>query len=225
MEIGVKQAAALLKVSDKTIYRWVSGAQIPFYRVGAQYRFSRNELLAWAAADHPVPGSGAVAASPSDEQVPLLLERSLRDGGIFYRVGGREVRDVLEQMLHLIKLPAGADADRILERLYARERITTTGVGEGIAFPHCRELALPGLSTPMIALGFLEHPVDFSAIDKKPVDIVFILLSPSASSSIRIMSRLAYAVRQPAVAELLREGGTREQIFNALGEVDRKLDG
>ncbi len=222
MEIGVKQAAELLNVSDKTIYRWVSGAQIPFYRVGAQYRFSKHELLLWAAADGT---TQAGLAGEGGEPLVLSLEESLRTGGIFYRVGGSDVREVLAQMLGLMRLPPGADAERILNRLYERERITTTGVGDGIAFPHCRELALPGLLLPMVALGFLEQSVNFESIDKKPVEIVFVLLSPSTRASIRMMSRLAYAVRQPSVDRLLRNSGSREQLLETLAAVDRELDG
>ncbi len=222
MEIGVKQAAELLNVSDKTIYRWVSGAQIPFYRVGAQYRFSKRELLSWAAADGT---TQAGLAAEGGAPLTLSLAESLRTGGIFYRVGGSEVREVLVQMLGLMRLPSGADTERILSRLYEREKITTTGVGDGIAFPHCRELAIPGLLLPMIALGFLEQPVDFNSIDKKPVEIVFILLSPSTRASIRMMSRLAYAVRQPAMDQLLRNNGSREQLFEAFAAIDRELDG
>ncbi len=220
MEIGVKQAAELLNVSDKTIYRWVSAAQVPFYRVGAQYRFSRNELLAWAAGEHSV----AAAEMAADEPMVLSLANSLRAGGIFYRVGGADVRGVLEAMLGLMKLPSAADIPRILERLWTREQITTTGLGDGIAFPHCRELAIPDLSEPILALGFLEASVDFKAIDKKPVDTVFMLLSPSARSSIRLMSRLAYAVRQPRFSQLLHEIGSRDRIFEEAEAIDHILE-
>jgi len=221
MEIGVKQAAELLNVSDKTIYRWVSGAQIPFYRVGAQYRFSRNELLSWVTTDQSAE-VGAVQVS-NDHQV-LSLEESLRAGGIFYRVGGADVRQVFEQMLDLMRLPASADSAQIQKRLYERELITTTGVGNGIAFPHCRELALPGLLSPMIALGFLEQAVDFLAVDRKPVNVLFVLLSPSSSSSIRIMSRLAHAVQRPSFVQLLREEASREALFKAVRGLDHELN-
>ncbi len=219
MEIGVKQAAELLNVSDKTIYRWVSAGQVPFYRVGAQYRFSRQELLAWAAAGR------SVAAAEDGEPIALSLEKGLRAGGIFYRVGGGTVREVLAQMLELVRLPAGIDPARVLERLYEREQLTTTGVGDGIAFPHCRDLALPGLAAPIVALGFLEQPVDFASIDRKPVEIVFVLLSPTARASIRMMSRLAYAIRQAAVQRLLHDRGSREALLAAFAAVDRELDG
>lgn len=221
MEIGVKQAADLLNVSDKTIYRWLADERIPFYRVGAQYRFSREELLRWTSGNR----SGAFPAQAVDTAEALVsLEESLRTGGIFYRVGGRTVRAVLEEMLSLMRLPAEADENHILELVYERERMASTGIGEGIALPHCRDLMVAGLVHPMVALGFLEQPVDFKAIDKKPVTTVFLFLSPSSPSSIRIMSRLAYASRHIEFAEAIKEVAGRETILAAAVSVDRELD-
>ncbi|WP_372808092.1 PTS sugar transporter subunit IIA [Pontiella sp.] len=220
MEIGVKQVAELLNVSDKTIYRWIAAAQIPFYRVGSQYRFSRSEVQRWVAAQSSTPGDVPAAV---DGAAPVYLEQCVRAGGIFYRVGGSDVRSVLEQQLSLMRLPPQADAANVLDLLCAREQLATTAVGEGIAFPHCRDIVLQGLASPMVSLGFLENPVDFYAIDKQPVSIVFLLLSPSAQASIRVMSRLAHAVRQPAFAALLQSVAAREKIHAALAEMDRDL--
>ena len=217
MEIGVKQAAELLNVSDKTISRWLSGGQIPFYRVGSQYRFSRSELLRWATA------TPAEAGEEAAEAAPVSLEQSLRAGGIFYRIGGKDVRGVLEQLLALMRLPAGADTARILELLHEREQVAPTAVGEGIAFPHCRDIVLPGLASPMVALGFLETPVDFSALDKQPVSTLFLFLSPSAQSSIRTMARLAHAIRQPTFSALLRRVAMREELYAELAALDRNF--
>lgn len=221
MEIGVKQAAELLNVSGKTIYRWLAASQIPFYRVGSQYRFSRSELLRWVAAKPPQADGAVVAA---EDAAPVSLEQSLRAGGIFYRVDGGDVREVLEQLLSLMRLPAGANAARILDQLHERERVATTAVGEGIAFPHCRDIVLPSLANPIVALGFLEKPVDFFAIDRQPVSIVFLFLSPSARSSMRVMARLAHAIRQPGFAALLRAVATRERLYAALAGMDRELE-
>ncbi len=222
MEIGVKQAAELLKVADKTIYRWVSSRQIPFYRVGAQYRFSRSELLQWAKTDR----TGAVAEPVSTEPPRAVsLATGLKAGGIFYRVGGTNVRSVLEEIVGMMKLPDGVDLLRVIDLLCEREKVATTGMGEGIAFPHCRDISLPGLSFPVVSLSFLETPVDFGSIDNKPVHTVFTLLSPTSRSSIRLMSRLAYAVRKPDFARLLKEVAHRNPIFDAAAEVDAELDG
>lgn len=220
MEIGVKQAAELLNVSDKTIYRWLAASQIPFYRVGSQYRFSKTELLQWVEAK---PNAKASPETVTDAG-PVSLVNSLQAGGVFYRIEGKDVRGMLANLLSLMRLPTNVDATRILEQLYEREQMATTAVGEGIAFPHCRDIVLPNLTNPIIALGFLETPVDFFAIDKKPVSTVFLFLSPSAQSSIRIMSRLAYAIRQPTLSTLLKQVATREKLYAALAGIDQELE-
>lgn len=221
MEIGVKQAAELLKVADKTIYRWVSSRQIPFYRVGAQYRFSRSELLQWAKTDRAEAVTEAVSTEPPRA---VSLVSGLKAGGIFYRVGGEDVRSVLEEIVGMMKLPEGVDLIRVVDLLCEREKVATTGLGAGMAFPHCRDISLPGLSFPVVALAFLEKPVDFGSIDGKPVHTVFTLLSPTSRSSIRLMSRLAYAVRKPDFAQLLKEVAHRDPIFEVAAAVDAELD-
>jgi PTS system nitrogen regulatory IIA component len=220
MEIGVKQVAELLTVSDKTIYRWIAAAQIPFYRVGSQYRFSRSEVQQWVSGQ-----SSAVHDAPAaiEDDGPVYLEQCLRAGGIFYRVGGEDVRSVLEQQLSLMRLPANADVANVLDLLFAREQLATTAVGEGIAFPHCRDIVLPGLTCPMVSLGFLENPIEFHAIDKQPVSILFLFLSPSAQANIRAMSRLAHAIRQPDFSALLRSEASREEFYAVLAGMDRDV--
>jgi len=222
MEIGVKQAAELLKVSEKTVYRWISARRIPFCRVGAQYRFSRSELLRWAMAEHD---EAPPASSPDSGEVrPVALGESLRAGGIFYRVDGADVRSLIETIVGMMRLPGKADRVRVAERLFERERMASTGLGDGIAFPHCRDIALPGLAGPLVSLSFLERSVDFGAIDGKPVKVAFTMLSPSPGAGIRLMSRLAYAVRKPSFAELLKAEASRDLLFCAADKIDGELN-
>jgi len=219
MKVGVKQAAELLDVSDKTIYRWLANETIPYYRVGAQYRFSREELLRWAAANR---GGRSPVTDTDYTEEGISLEQGLRAGGIFYRVDGTGVSDVLEQMISLMRLPDTVDPEQVFERVYQREQMGSTGIGEGIAMPHCRELPLTGISSPIVSLGFLENPVDFKAIDNRPLKTAFLFLSPSPRSSIRMMSRLAGAVRQPDFLNLIRSVGTRDEILAAAANVDQQ---
>jgi PTS system nitrogen regulatory IIA component len=139
-------------------------------------------------------------------------------------LGGGDVPSVLEEILGMMRLPEGLDLPRIRDLLCEREQVATTGLGDGVAFPHCRDIALPGLSFPVVSLAFLERAIDFSAIDNQPVKIVFTLLSPSSAQSIRLMSRLAYAVRKPAFLEQLKAEAPRDSIFQAAKEVDMELD-
>lgn len=219
MELGVKQTAELLGVSEKTIYRWIAGNSIPFYKVGAQYRFSKSALLAWTGAQSD---SEPETATEHDCRVPSLL-KALQTGGIFYRVEGPEVRVALKETLALMNLPDGLDRTQLLDQLCRREELGTTGIGKGIAVPHCRELKIGALNHPVAALSFPEQPVDFQALDGQPVHAFFTVLSPTPSQSIRLISRLAFALKNTVLAELLQHGAARNGILAAAEETDRLL--
>ena len=89
MQINVKEAARLLGVSEKTIYRWIKQGDLPTYRVNDLYRFNRAELLEWATARH-IGVSPEIFGDGGAETGPLPgLEEAIRAGGIHYRVAGQ----------------------------------------------------------------------------------------------------------------------------------------
>jgi len=94
----------------------------------------------------------------------------------FCNVHGASKKRLLELSAQLIagKVPQ-VSADQIYEALIAREQLGSTGIGGGIAIPHCR---IPRLTKTIGCLLKLQHPVDFDAIDNQPVDLLFFLLVP-----------------------------------------------
>ena len=96
-----------------------------------------------------------------------------------------------------------ASADDVYEKLLSRERMGSTGIGHGIAIPHCR------LLTCESALGFLlrlEEPIDYDAIDGRPVDLVFALVVPEESTDehLQLLATLATNFSQSGFREALR---------------------
>ena len=88
MQLGVKDAARLLNVSEKTVYRWIKQEIIPVYRVNEQLRFNRAELLEWATSRR-IQVSPQIFLEAEKPQAPLpSLVEALRDGGVAYRLGG-----------------------------------------------------------------------------------------------------------------------------------------
>src|SRR5436305_15313485 len=136
MKLLVKDAARLLNVSEKTIYRWIKQGSIPAYRLNEQYRFNRAELLEWAT-------SRRISLSPEifrEEEfetasLPHLTE-ALRAGGIYYRIGGSDKASVLHNMVETMRLPAEVDREVLFEVLLAREALGSKAFGEGMAVPH-----------------------------------------------------------------------------------------
>jgi len=216
MNLSVKDAARLLSVSDKTIYRWIKQDLIPAYKVHESYRFNRAELLDWATSRR-MGVSPEALVEPETEALPLPdLTTALEAGGVFYRIEGRTREEVLADVVAHLRLPDEVDRDYLQKALIAREELGSTGIGKGIALPHPRNQILPHLTRPTVTLCFLENPVDFRSLDGLPVQILFTLVSPTLRSHLHLLSLLGFALRDPKFRRVLAEQGSREEIFAAL---------
>jgi nitrogen PTS system EIIA component len=106
------------------------------------------------------------------------------------------------------------DSNALLLSLQARERLGSTGLGSGIAIPHCRLKNLEVVSGALITLA---EPIEFDAIDGAPVDILFVLLAPenAMQQHLGALAALAELFSQPAFRQQLRGAATAEQLFQA----------
>lgn len=216
MNLSVKDAARLLSVSEKTIYRWIKQEIVPAYRVHEQYRFNRAELLEWATARRiNVPPEAFQEPETGSMPLPSLSE-ALEAGGVFYRLEGKTRDEALADVVHHLRLPEEVDRPYLLQVLIARERLASTAVGDGIAIPHPRNPVLLHVTRPTVTLGFLDNPVDFQALDGRPVSILFTLITPTLRSHLHLLSKLGFVLKDRRFRKVLEEQGSREEIFAAL---------
>ena len=221
MKVGVREVAKLLEVSEKTIYRWISQRKIPVHRVNDQYRFNRAEVLEWATTER-IPISPWLLAEEDDAPLPLLHE-ALRTGGVYYRVDGLDTSTVLRNVVALMPLPEEVDRDFLYQVLLARESIGSTGIGDGIAVPHARNPIVMHIVRPMISLCFLENAIDFKAIDGKPVNTLFTIVSPSSRAHLQLLSKLMFCLRKKPFFKSINEECSREKIFASAKQADLNL--
>ena len=220
MQLGVREVAELLNVSEKTVYRWLKQGKLPAYRVNDQYRFNRAELLEWATSEK-LQVSPLIFSDPEGSNTPLpTLAEAIRAGGIIYRVGGADKGSVLANIVELMPLPEEVDRQFLVQVLLARESLGSTGVGEGIAIPHVRSPIVMHIPRPMVTICFLEQTIDFGAIDGKPVHTLFTLTSPTIRAHLHLLSRLSFALREPGFRKPIVERGSREEILNAARQSD-----
>ena len=223
MQLSVRDAARILNVSEKTIYRWIGQGSLPAYRVNEQYRFHRAELLEWATSRR-INVSPEIFQEPETNAAPLPgIADSLQAGGIFYRVGGSDRESVLRSIVEIMRLPDAVDRDFLVKVLLAREDLGSTGIGDGIAIPHVRNPIVLHVATPTITLCFLERPVDFRAIDGKPVCALFTLVSPTVRAHLHLLSRLAFVLRDPTAKGLIERQASRDEILARVREVEGSL--
>jgi PTS system nitrogen regulatory IIA component len=219
-KLTVREAAALLNASEKSVYRWIKQGLLPAYRINDQYRINRAELLEWATARKMHVSPEIFAEPESEDEAPPTLEEALRAGGIHYRVGGRDKASVLHAVVDTMKLPDDVDREFLYQVLLAREALGSTGIGDGIAIPHVRNPIVLHLSRPIVTLCFLEQAVDFGALDGQPVTTLFTLISPTVRAHLHLLSRLAFVLRVPRFGEAIRSQASREEIFAALHEAE-----
>jgi nitrogen PTS system EIIA component len=223
MMIGLKEVAQMLAVSEKTIYRWIAKKEIPAYKIGEGYRFNRVELLEWATAKK-IKVSYKIFAEPfeSDDEMPALTE-SLNFGGIHYRIPGTDKESVLKSIVNIMHLPDDVDKEFLIGALLARENLGTTAIGDGIAIPHVRNPIIFHVKKPVLSLCFLEQAIDFNALDGKAVDTVFTIITRTVRSHLHILSRLSYALHQPAIRRVLNGASSRKEILDALAGFESTL--
>lgn len=225
MQLSVKEAAALLNVSDETIYKWVKQEEIPSHTMNEQVRFNRAELLEWATARNlQVSPDLFTGDHPNKTSQPTLSE-ALKAGGVAYRVGGTDQPSVLRAVVNVMKLPEAVDREFLYQVLLARESLGSTGVGDGIAIPHVRNPVVLHVSKPTVTLCFLQNPIDFHAIDEKPVNTLFTLISPTVRMHLHLLSRLGFILRNPDFKATLRRQAPQEELMQMIASAESKIQG
>ena len=223
MRLSVQDAAELLGVSEKTVYRWINRGTLPAYRVSDQYRFNRAELLAWAISRRLNVSEDHFNDSLRVSGPIPTLEEALRGGGIVYRMEGKDREEALRHLVESARLPVEMDRGYLLRLMLARESLGSTGVGEGLAIP---QLVYPNAlepAPPVITLAFLERPLEYDALDGRPVDCLLGLISPSLRGYYSLLNRLYFALRDEGLRRALAARSAREEIMVELARVESSL--
>jgi PTS system nitrogen regulatory IIA component len=222
VRLTVRDAAKLLRTPERVIYRLIRGKNIPFHRVNDHYRFHRAELLEWAT-------SQGLRVSPEEFHQPAENGSAVADfavalgtGGIHYEVPGVDGESVLRAVVQRMPIET-ADRAMVFDFLLAREALGSTGIGEGIAIPHVRNPIVLNVSHPAVTLCFLRQPVDFKAIDGKPVHTVFSVVSPTIRSHLSLLSRIAAAMHDSDFKQTVLDRAPSERIIAEAARVESAL--
>ncbi len=135
--------------------------------------------------------------------------------GVIANLRAGSKRQALQELARRAASLTGLDEHKIFETLLEREQLGTTGIGAGTAVPHGR---LPALPRPVALFARLEKPLDFDAIDSQPVDLIFLLLTPSDASAdhLKALARISRLLRDRAMCAKLRGTEDADAIYALL---------
>ncbi len=217
------EAAQALNVDERTVVRWIRKDNLPAEQIQGDYRINPVDLLEWAT-DRGIKVNPALYKMPDADDRPLpSLSQALEAGGIHCAFPGDDKESVLRNVVATLELPPEIDPEFILQVLLAREAMGTTAVGDGIAIPHVRNPILVQLPVPKVALSFLRRPVDFGALDGRPVQILFTIISPTIRMHLHLLSKLAYCLRDERLRGILGTQCNAEAIMAAVREIEQDI--
>ena len=126
-------------------------------------------------------------------------------------------KQALQELARRAAELTGEQERAIFDVLLERERLGTTGVGDGVAIPHGK---LPNLRRLVGVFARLERPIDFEAIDEQPVDLIFLLLAPGTAGAdhLKALARVSRLLCDRQMREKLRGSETREALYALLVE-------
>lgn len=122
----------------------------------------------------------------------------------------------------MMKVANGLDRDEVIRVLQERERLGSTGIGEGVAIPHGK---LKDIKKLLISFGRSRRGVDFDSMDGKPAHLFFLLIAPEESVGIHLktLARISKLLKNPAVRRRLLDAAGSEEIFRIISEEEEKL--
>ena len=155
----------------------------------------------------------------------MNMKDALRESCVIADLKGGTKEEVLTELVSALK-NAGLvqDVGQAVGVILEREKLGSTGIGDGVAIPHGK---MKGLDRILCVFGRSKEGIDFDAVDGKPVHIFFLLLAPedSAGLHIQMLSRISRILREPAFRKRLIEEGDDKDLFANIVEEDKKFGG
>jgi PTS system nitrogen regulatory IIA component len=221
MQLNLREVSKLLDEPEATVTRWIKQRGLPAREVGGKYRFNRTELLEWATSHH-VRVAMEMFDHSDAELVPRLSE-ALETGGVYYGLKGADKQTALRSLVDVMPMSGTVDRGLLLQLFLAREDSASTAVGDGIAIPHVRSPIVLNDSRPAVTLAFLSQPIEFGALDRKPVFALFSIVSPTIRIHLQLLSRLSFVLHDPKLRAALARRSSREMIMTEIRRVESAM--
>jgi PTS system nitrogen regulatory IIA component len=146
----------------------------------------------------------------------------LQEERVIPELQGTDKRSVLKELSGVLVEPCQvASAEELLQVLLDREKLGSTGIGEGIAVPHGR---LKKLKNFLVSFGRSMKGVDFDSIDRKPSQLFFLVMAPenSAVDNLKLLGRIVTLLKDPSFKRRLMEAPSQKELFQIISEEDEK---
>jgi len=228
MDLKLKDVAELLNVSETTIRRWVADSKIPYYKLNQQFRFCRSEIESWVLSCKQ--GGGFAPFEEEEEECPkerlgtqqFGLFRAIHKGGVYIDVEGDSKEEVITAAMKRIALNLHLDAEVITDLLLDRERLMPTALSNGVGVPHTRDFLLQE-SYDVIAVVFPKKPIEYGALDGKPVNTLFFLFACDDKRHLHLLAKLAHLSSKAENLSFMKKHPSKPELLEYIKNWEASL--
>lgn len=132
-------------------------------------------------------------------------------------------RDVLEELVHVFAdQNGGMDRETMVQVLLEREKLGSTGIGDGIAIPHGK---LAGIEEILVGFGRSRAGVDFNSLDGRPVHLFFLIMAPDTSSAqyLKVLAKISRMLKDSKMRRDLLEAVSADDLYRIIETMDQKI--
>jgi PTS system nitrogen regulatory IIA component len=142
----------------------------------------------------------------------ISLAELIERGGVYYNIPGTNPVEVLNEATKAMNLPKSLERESLLTAILEREALMPTALGHGVAIPHPRNSMLSDSSQQRVAVFFLKSPVAYNALDRKPVSVLFLILSSDAKSHLATLAAVSHLCQHPDFLDFLAKRPSKEEL-------------
>lgn len=223
--LTARETAQFLKMNERTVLKLASEGKIPAAKIGRRWRFEKNLIIEWLESrmrsmpNHELASIESHIEKPQDPLLGILHPEAIN-----LELASRSRRGIVCELVELIAATGVViDKKALCEAVLERESLATTGVGEGVAFPHPRKPSSRYTQQPAVAFGRSSPGIDFGAIDGEPTNLFFLVCTPEEEAHLKILARLNRIMRSSALKRELMEAGSSEEAIRCVRREEERL--
>ena len=153
----------------------------------------------------------------------MKLTEIIEENNIIPELKAKDKKGVLEELAAVIsRHEPSIDKGALVKVLVERERLGSTGIGDGVAIPHGK---MNGVSRPIISFGRSRQGLDFDSMDGQPAYLFFLLIAPEDSSSVhlQVLAKIAKILKNRDFRKKLMEPGTKKELYQRIVQTDEEF--
>lgn len=153
----------------------------------------------------------------------MKLPDIIEENNIIPELKAKDKKGVLEELAEVISShEPSIDKGALVKVLVERERLGSTGIGDGVAIPHGK---MNGVSRPIISFGRSRQGLDFDSMDGQPAHLFFLLIAPEDSSSVhlQVLAKIAKILKNRDFRKKLMETGTKKELYQTIVQTDEEF--